>query len=72
MRATPKFVYYLSAEYMPGRHLAAERAVYRHCRDGPPGRCRSGYSAGELENPTWSRGWGTAGWAGWPPACWTP
>jgi len=30
--ANPKFVYYLSAEYMPGRQLAAERAVYRHRR----------------------------------------
>ena len=59
--ANPKFVYYLSAEYVPGRQLAAERVVSRHCRAGPPGRRRSGYSAGELEGLDVQPGLGNGG-----------
>ena len=36
--ANPKFVYYLSAEYLLGRQLRAERAVHRHRGPGPRGR----------------------------------
>ncbi len=59
--ANPKFVYYLSAEYVPGRQLAAERVVCRHCRAGPPGCCRSGYSAGALEDLDVEPGLGNGG-----------
>ena len=38
--ANPKFVYYLSAEYMLGRQLRQNAAVHRHRRPCPPGRCR--------------------------------
>ena len=38
--ANPKFVYYLSAEYMLGAPAASEHAVHRHRRASPPGRGR--------------------------------
>ncbi len=59
--ANPKFVYYLSAEYVPEHQLAAERVVCRHCRAASPGRCRSGYSAGELEDLDVEPGLGNGG-----------
>ena len=38
--ANPKFVYYLSAEYMLGRQLRQNAHVHRHRRPRPPGRGR--------------------------------
>ena len=70
--ANPKFVYYLSAEYMLGRQLP-QNAAYTGTAD----LARQAV-AGALASPpetsrpsTLSPGWATAGSAGWPPACWT-
>ena len=71
----PKFVYYLSAEYMLGRQLR-RNALYT----GTVGLARRPLPAW-VSRPmpsriwTWSRGSGTAAWAGWPRACstrWRP
>ena len=73
--ANPKFVYYLSAEYMLGRQLR-QNTLYT----GPPGWParpwpRPGTRPGSWRSSTSSRGWATAASAGWPPACstrWPP
>ncbi len=71
----PKFVYYLSAEYMLGRQLR-QNALYTGTADLARQALASfGVSADALEARDVEPGLGNGGLGGWPPACsirWRP
>src|SRR5208337_189770 len=68
--ANPKFVYYLSAEYMLGRQLR-QNALYTGTAElARQAVAGSGTRPGSWRSWMWSPGWGTGAWAGWPPVCW--
>ncbi len=61
--ANPKFVYYLSAEYMLGRQLR-QNAIYTGTADlARQAVAASGYSAGDLEDLDVEPGLGNGAWA---------